>query len=257
MRVLIAFLLIFWSSTASASEWRNSPMLEAIFAASNATGTFVLYDTDSDTLVGYNQKRAETRFIPASTFKIPNTLIGLTVGAVKSVDEIFPYDGKPQPYKFWQKDMGLREAIKVSNVPVYQELARRIGLERMRAELAKLDYGNGEIGAVVDVFWLEGPLTISPVEQTLFLARFAQGKLPLPKKAQMQTRELLLVEQNDDWSLFAKTGTVARHGWWVGWVEKEGKIYTFALNIELPQGQDAPDRIGIGKQCLTALKIID
>ena len=31
--------------------------------------------------------------------------------------------------------MSLRDAIKASNVPVYQELARRIGLERMRANV--------------------------------------------------------------------------------------------------------------------------
>jgi beta-lactamase class D len=252
--------MIVCSSTASASEWQDSSKLEAIFAANNVTGTFVLYDTDADIFIGYNQERAETRFIPASTYKIPNTLIGIITGAVKSVDEVFPYDGKPQPVKSWEKDMGLREAIKVSNVPVYQELARRIGLERMRAELARLGYGNGEIGDVVDVFWLEGPLAISPVEQTLFLARLAHGKLPLPEKTQMQAQELLLMEQNDDWSLFAKTGTAARLspniGWWVGWVETEGKIYTFALNIELPQKADTLNRIGLGKQCLAALGVI-
>lgn len=250
-----------WSSTASAVEWQDNSQLEAIFAAHNLNGTFVLYDTEADTLTGYNRARAETRFIPASTFKIPNTLIGLTVGAVESVDEVFVYDGTPQPFKSWEKDLSLREAIKVSSVPVYQALARRISLERMQTELAKLDYGNGDIGSAVDVFWLEGPLAISPVEQTLFLARLAQGQLPLPETAQRHTREILLIEQNRAWSLFAKTGTTARVtpnvGWWVGWVERNGKILTFALNIELPSKGDSPDRISIGKQCLAALAVID
>ncbi len=51
--------------------------------------------------------------------------------------------------KEWEHDMGLRDAIKISNVPIYQELARRIGLERMKAGVEKLDYGNKDIGEVV------------------------------------------------------------------------------------------------------------
>jgi beta-lactamase class D len=250
-----------WNSVASASEWKENLKVEAVFSASNVIGTFVLYDVETNSFTGYNKKRAETRFSPASTYKIPNTLIGLTVGAVNSVDVTFSYDGKPQPVASWEKDMSLREAIKISCVPVYQQLARKIGLEKMRTELARLDYGNNETGASVDSFWLEGPLAISPVEQTRFLARLAQGTLALPETAQAQVREIVFMEQGATWSLVAKTGTVARCspniGWWVGWVEKEGKIYVFALNIELPQGNDAPDRVSIGKQCLTALEIID
>ncbi|MDR1109220.1 MAG: class D beta-lactamase [Deltaproteobacteria bacterium] len=261
MRFLLVILMMIWNPVASASEWKENPKVEAVFSASNVIGTFVLYDAETNSFTGYNKKRAETRFIPASTYKIPNTLIGLTVGAVNSVDVIFSYDGKPQPVASWEKDMSLREAIKISCVPVYQRLARKIGLEKMRAELARLDYGNNETGASVDSFWLEGPLAISPVEQTRFLARLAQRTLALPETAQAQVREIVFMEQGATWSLFAKTGTVARCspniGWWVGWVEKEGKIYVFALNIELPQGNGAPDRISIGKQCLTALEIID
>jgi beta-lactamase class D len=261
MRVLTLAMLILCPSVLYASEWKENPKVETIFSASNLVGTFTLYDVETDSFTGYNRERAETRFIPASTYKIPNTLIGLTVGTVNSVDIVFSYDGKSQPIESWEKDMSLREAIKVSCVSVYQQLARRTGLEKMRVELAKLDYGNNEIGASVDTFWLEGPLTISPVEQTNFLARLAQTKLSLPEATQLQVREILFMEQNNNWSLFAKTGTVVKHlpniGWWVGWVEKEGKIYTFALNIELPQGQEPPDRIRIGKQCLTALEIID
>lgn len=111
------------------------------------------------------------RFLPASTFKIPNSLIELSVGAVRSVDEVLPYKGPSQPFvKAWAKDMGRREAISLSNVPIYQELARRIGLDRMRENIVRMDYGNKEVGASVDSFWLSGPLKISAVEQALFLA---------------------------------------------------------------------------------------
>ncbi len=260
LRFFAALGILLCASMASASEWQNSSQLDAIFTAHNLTGTFVLYDVQTDTLTGCNKARAETRFIPGSTYKIPNTLIALSVGSVSSVDEVIPYGGKPQMVKAWERDMSLREAIKVSNVPVYQEVARRTGPERMRVELAGLDYGNNDIGKQVDTFWLEGPLAISPVEQTRFLARLAQKTLNLPEKVQDQTKEILLLE-NNNWRLFAKTGTVGRFdpaiGWWVGWVEKENKVYAFALNIELPPNADALNRIDLGKQCLRALKVID
>jgi beta-lactamase class D len=41
-----------------------------------------------------------------------------------------------------------------------------------------MDYGNTEIGTAVDTFWLPGPLKISAVEQTRFLAKLAQDALP-------------------------------------------------------------------------------
>ena len=120
-------------SSADAATWEESTKIRTIFKNSGMNGTFVLYDVAAQKYIGYDKNRAESRFVPASTFKIPNSLIGLSVGAVKSVDEKIPYKGDPNPFiKAWAKDMGLREAIALSNVPIYQELARRIGLERMR-----------------------------------------------------------------------------------------------------------------------------
>jgi beta-lactamase class D len=224
------------------------------------TGTFVLYDVDAGRFVGHNQARSKVRFIPASTFKIPNSLIGLAVEAVEGVDEILPYGGKPQSFAVWEKDMGLREAITLSNVPIYQELARRIGLERMRENVSKLGYGNGRIGATVDTFWLEGPLKISAIEQARFLARLAQGQLPLPADVQASVREIVLLEQGDNWRLYGKTGWEnapnSGIGWWVGWVKKDDHVYAFALNIDIQKATDAGKRIEIGKARLAALGVL-
>src|SRR5690606_18887771 len=108
--------------------------------------TFVLYEASADRLALVNAERARQRFVPASTFKITNSLIALETGVVKDADEVIPYGGKPQRVKEWERDMSMRDAIAVSNVPVYQELARRIGLERYKAWLERLKYGNREIG---------------------------------------------------------------------------------------------------------------
>ncbi|WP_425429657.1 class D beta-lactamase [Desulfovibrio litoralis] len=256
-----------------ALSWQESPELKPLFTELGIKeGTFVLYDVNENILKGYNKKRAETRFIPGSTYKIPNALIGLSVGAVKNVDEVLPYGGQPQPIKAWEHDMSLRDAIKMSNVPIYQELARRIGLINMWKLLDKLNFGNDEVlkplmhrrkglGVVaIDRFWLDGPLKISAVEQVEFLKRLALGELPVDKEIQQSVREILKLEQGENWALFGKTGAVDKYnpslGWWVGWVEKEGRVYIFALNIDMLDNTYFERRISLGKNCLKKLGVL-
>ncbi|MET1076968.1 MAG: class D beta-lactamase [Pseudomonas sp.] len=257
---VVAAAALVWGLQVQAVELVESPAVKALFEQAEVRGTFVLYDVASGRFSGHDRWRADTRFIPASTFKIANSLIGLSTGAVDSVDQLLPYGGQPQPLKVWEQDMSLRQAIKVSNVPVYQELARRIGLARMRSNVAQLGYGTGEIGDVVDNFWLKGPLAISAVEQTGFLARLAQGRLPFPAEAQAQVRSITLMEKGSGWSLYAKTGLADSYepdiGWWVGWLEQDGKLYSFAMNISMPDPADAAKRLELGKASLRALGVL-
>lgn len=260
MKSLFAAVILLFAFHAYALDWQDSSQVSQLFDRAGVQGTFVLYDVTAQRLTGHNPDRADTRFIPASTFKIPNTLIGLSVGAVENVDEVLPYGGKPQPFKVWEKDMGLREAITLSNVPIYQELARRTGLERMRDGVSRMDYGSGEIGTVVDDFWLVGPLEISAIEQARFLAKLARDELPFPKNFQQSVRQIVLLEQNDGWALYGKTGWVNAPnpgiGWWVGWVQKDGHVYAFALNMDIQQASDASKRVELGKASLRALGVL-
>jgi beta-lactamase class D len=233
--------------------------LASLFNEAGAVGTFVLVSEEK--LQVHNVTRAETRYVPASTFKIANTIVALEVGSVSNVDEVLPYGGKPQFLKIWERDMSLREALPISNVPIYQELARRTGLEAIKTWLAKLDYGNADPGAIVDRFWLDGPLKISAIEQAQFLQRLATRKLPIQEKTFAQVSDITVTERGPGWVLHSKTGWFmpkdATHiGWWVGWIEKEGAIHTFALNIDMPNEDDAAKRIPLGRKCLAALGII-
>lgn len=259
MKILFTVLAFLWSGQALALDIEQSPELEGLFEEAGVTGTFVLYDVNADRLVVHNLTRAAKRFIPASTFKIPNSLIGLSTRAVETIDEILPYGGKPQHFKSWEQDMGLRDAIKISNVPVYQELARRIGLERMRENLAAIPYGNFQAGSEVDTFWLRGPLEISAFEQAEFLAHLAQGTLPFPLDAQRSVREIVQLEQRDGRILYGKTGWTTTPdpdiGWWVGWVTSKGAVFSFALNIDMPDKGDIAKRVELGKACLRELGI--
>lgn len=244
----------------SASAWEESTAIAELFKANGARGTFVV-DTQGK-LIGHDEQRAKKRYVPASTFKIPNSLIGLSTSAVESVDEAIPYRGDPHPFmKEWARDMSLRDAIKLSNVPIYQELARRIGITRMRDAVTALEYGSAEIGSTVDRFWLDGPLKISAIEQTRFLRKLADGALPFPLQHQKSVGEITQLESGLGWSLHGKTGWENAPnrgiGWWVGWVQRGGDVHAFALNMDIENADDAKKRVTLGRSCLTALGLLD
>jgi beta-lactamase class D len=258
---LMAVAVLALPAPVAAEPWREEPALTALFRDAGVNGTFVLLDEGSDTLRGTNRARAEQRFSPASTFKVANALIALSLGAVRGVDEQIPYTGDANPLmREWLQPMGLRGAMSLSNVPLYQELARRIGLERMGEAIGRLRYGNAQIGTSVTTFWLRGPLAISAVEQTRFLSDLAHQRLPFPRKAQQQVAEITRVDGGPGWSLHAKTGWQnapgAGVGWWVGWVQKGDQITPFALNIAMAGTADAPKRERLGRQSLQALGIL-
>ncbi len=104
-------------------------------------------------------------------------------------------------------------------------------------------------------FWLDGPLAISAVEQTEFLSRLVDGKLPMTSEAMRAVKEITLVEKTTAIELPAKTGWQfdEKLGWWVGWVVRDCKSYPFALNIDLPRDADAARRIPLGRECLHSL----
>lgn len=259
MRLLLALLMLPACLLTKAAEWKESPELARLFKREGVSGTFVVHDLANDHYTVHDRQRAHTRFVPASTFKIANSLIGLASGVVADVDQVLPYGGGPTRRPEWAQDMSLRDAIRISNVPVYQGLARRIGIERMRTGLRQLEYGNMDPGTVVDTFWLEGPLAISAWEQTVFLDRLVRDALPVPKPAMAAVRAIL--RQEGPAELYAKTGWGAPRGgaeigWWVGWVKKDGKVYTFALNLDIPDDAAGAKRVPLGKAGLQALGLL-
>jgi len=233
--------------------------LKRVFDQAGVTGTFVLMDISADRTYVVDPARAARRINPASTFKIANSLIAFDTGAVRDDQEVIPYGGKPQPLKQWEHDMALPEAIRLSAVPIYQEVARRIGPQRMQAYLDAFDYGNRQIGSVIDQFWLRGPLEISAFEEARFTSRMALKQLPVKPRTWEMVHRMLLIEQQGDAALYAKTGVAGEYrpqiGWWVGWVERAGRVYAFALNIDLPHEGDVDKRIPLGKQLMQALAV--
>src|SRR5215217_1916155 len=121
----------------------------------------------------------------------------------------------------WNRDHDLRTAIKVSALPVYQQIAREVGAERMTKYVRDFQYGNADASGPIDQFWLGSTLQISAFEQIDFLKRLVALQLPVSERSVRIVREILINEASADYVLRAKTG-VARGtpgvGWWVGWV---------------------------------------
>lgn len=219
----------------------------------------VIYDGQRIQTVGNDLSRANRAFIPASTFKILNALIGLQHHKVNQT-EIFKWNGQKQAFSSWEKDMTLAEAMQVSAIPVYQELARRIGLDLMQSEVKRVRYGNGEIGTKIDQFWLKGPLTITPYQEVEFVYRLAIEQLPFDVKVQQQVKQMLLIEQRGDLKLYAKSGwgadVVPQVGWYTGWVDNgHGKITAFSLNMQMETGNDIQERKQLTLDILDKLNI--
>jgi beta-lactamase class D len=232
-------------------------------------GTFVLLDAQIGRLIVHNPERARTPFLPASTFKIANTLIALRVGAVDGPEALLVRDSLRAPRQDWwpavwaRDHHTLRTALAGSVVWYYQELARRIGPQRMQAYLDDFDYGNRDISGGTDQFWLTGGLRISPLEQVDFLRRFYHGELGISARTTNTVRELLVLEKEPGYRLSGKTGwaglgeaDVPQVGWLVGYLERGEAVYFFATNIRIRDASDAAARLAITRVILADLGLL-
>ncbi len=243
------------------SEFRDD--LAKHFFDLGTVGTFVGYKVDDYLIVASDKVRSGEGKLPASTFKIPNSLIALETGVVADPDkDVFKWDGVTRSIEAWNKDHTLRSAIAASAVPVYQEIARRIGAERMQKYVDLFEYGNRDIGGGIDQFWLTGNLRIDPIQQVDFVDRLRRGVLPVSKRSQDLVRDILPVTKVGDATIHAKSGLLGAEigkpslGWMVGWAEKGPQQTVFAMNMDVRDPSQIPARMTVTQQCLTDIVAI-
>lgn len=227
-------------------------------------GGFFLYDYKAKTYKVSDKSDFVRATSPASTFKIPNSLIALEVGAIKDENEIIKWDGEKRWLPVWDKDHDLSEAYKNSTVWFYQELARRIGEKNYEKYLKACNYGNKDISGGLTKFWLGTSLKISPKNQLEFLTKLHEEKLPFSKRTFEITKRIMIREQTNDYILRAKTGWDVSNGqdagWFVGYVEKKSNVYFFALRMQKPEARQMPEfasrRIEITTKILKQMGIL-
>ena len=258
---LFLLFILFACSPQSNSILNNysSSDLEGIFKSEKINGCFAIYDLKNDAKLSFNSERLDSAFLPASTFKIINSMIALETGVIQDEKEIIKWDSIDRRYNEWNRDQNLESGLKYSAVWFYQELARRIGEERMKHWVEASDYGNKNINGGIDVFWLSGDIRISPNQQIDFLQKLYFNQLPFLQKNQEIVKKIMIVEQTPDYTIRAKTGWAARInkqiGWYVGYIEKGENVYFFAINIDIKNSDDAPKRKIIVSKILDHLQL--
>jgi len=259
----LLFTFYFSFHSCSPNNVAEDDSLKKYFDDAHVTGTFGLYDNGQDHFTVYNLSRfKDSSYLPASTFKIVNSLIGIETGRISNEKMVIAWDGihrRPE----WDKDLTMEEAFKVSAVPYYQEVARRIGKDTMQHWLDTLGYGarygRAVIKTSIDTFWLDNSIKITADEQLGLVKKLYFDQLPFQKRSQEIVKKVMLQESNANYKLSYKTGYGFREngdalGWVVGWIEENQHPYFFALNIEGPHDTDmVPVRMYILKSILAQL----
>lgn len=258
--VLNSFLILCLFSPISANAIDEDSALAKLFIERNVKGTIIISSLNGEVEYLFNKKRSETRYLPASTFKVPNTLIALHEGAVANEMERIKWDGEDKGWEPWNKDQSIKTAFPISCVWFYQELAKRIGNSKYLSHLDQLNYGNKKTGPEVSTFWLEGELTISAREQIDFLKKLYKGELPYKKSHTQIVKNIMIVEKNPRFTIRAKTGWAMRItnqlGWYVGYVETSQKVWFFVINLDIGNENDAAYRKEITMEALKIKGII-
>lgn len=210
---------------------------QEILDSAHVEGTIVIYSDSDSIYYSNNFNKASLGQLPASTYKIPNSIIALETGIIASDSTICKWNGQPRGLEIWEQDLSLKDAFRYSCVPCYQEIARKIGTERMNNYLDRLEYPGMVVNdETLDIFWLQGASRISIMDQLEFLQRLYYSKLPIESKNEKIIKRMMVLDQNESYTFRGKTGwsiTEGRNnGWFVGYLEGLDNVYFFALNID-------------------------
>jgi len=213
------------------------PELQVILDSTQLEGSILIHSLNTNTLYSNDFNWKPEGVLPASTFKIVNSIIGLETGVIEHDSVVFHWDGESRGMEIWEQDLSLKKAFHYSCVPCYQEVALEIGAERMNSYVTKLNYGDLHIDdGSIDNFWLQGDSKITQLKQIDFLKRLYLGKLPISHRTQEIMNSLMVIEETDTYKLWGKTGWSIRgehnNGWFVGYIKTNGDTYFFATNIE-------------------------
>lgn len=212
--------------------------LKKYFDEQKAKGTFGLFNNGNGQFTIYNLPRyRDSAYLPASTFKIVNSLIGLQTGVISNDSMQVKWDGVQRDIQDWNQDLSMYRAFRVSAVPYYQEVARRIGKDTMQRWLDSLSYGTVKINGPIDSFWLDNSLKITPDEQLGLVKRLYFNQLPFFTPYQETVKKAMLFEDKPTHKLAYKTGLGRKEdgtlvGWVVGWIEENRHPHFFVLNME-------------------------
>jgi beta-lactamase class D len=239
LSVIFIIFIIFVHGSCSVNQAKIDNSLKKYFDSAKVDGCFSMVNNQTGEVSVYNMKLDTQRFLPASTFKIVNSLIGLETGRITDEKMVIKWDGIKRRNEAWNRDLSMAEAFKISSISYYHEVARRIGRDTMRQWIDTLQYGNMNVSGPVDSFWINNTLKISPDEQLGLVKKLYFDKLPFQKRTQQIVKDMMLQENNTLYKLSYKTGWGYDEmqnaiGWVVGWIEENQHVYFFVTLVISP-----------------------
>ncbi len=201
------------------------------------TGSFVLYDAAQDSWQIYNKEYATMRIPPASTYKIYIALSGLEWGIISPGQSLICWNGQPNIYDVWNQDQTLTSAMQNSVNWYFQSIDRQMGMSAIKKFIRQTGYGNQMAEGGPDAYWLNASLKISPVEQVEMLRKLYYNQFGFSPENIEAVKNSICLYDSDNGAVYGKTGTqqisgTNVSGWFIGYVEKEGRPYFFATNIQ-------------------------
>ncbi|MCA5004984.1 class D beta-lactamase [Sphingobacterium bovistauri] len=260
MRNFLPFILLFFVACdfQGNTPTRNLDLkdkIDDIFSKQDLKGTILVYDAKQKVYYSNDFGLAEKGYLPASTFKIANSIIAFESDVLKDENTVMKWDGQKRALPSWEKDMNVREAFQASCLPCYQEVAKNIGAKRMKTYLNKLHYNNMEVSeSTISDFWIKGNSHITPFEQIDFMQRLYTKKLPILNTTYDKMLHIFEKEKTSTYTYYGKSGwsenNSVNNGWFVGFVVKNTQAYYFALNAE-PIDQNNTSKFTEGRELAT------
>ncbi|HVU57494.1 MAG TPA: penicillin-binding transpeptidase domain-containing protein [Puia sp.] len=229
---ILAFLL----AGCSQGNVTEDDSFKQYFDAAGVNGSFGMFDNGQGHFTIYNLHRyRDSSYLPAGTFDILQSLIGVQTGVVKDDSAVIIRDSVHSADTLCGGTLTLEDAFRNNCAPAFRELARRIGKDTLKKWIDSLGYGNKDIGS--DVFWMDNHLAITSDEQLGLVKKLYFDQLPFFPRSQKVVRQMMLMEGNSNYKLSYKIGEGMRKDghaftWFIGWIEENKNPYFFVLNLD-------------------------
>ncbi len=262
------FIFILWFTIPASTSGQVE--FQQLFEECGVEGSVTIYDYDRARWIYSDSLDSIRETLPASTFKIINTLIAIETGVIKDENQVVGWPGSTDTVKYGYRpniyhDMTIKEAFQKSAGWVYVELAKQVGKDRYLKYLRAVDYGNLNLSHPDTDFWNFGGFGISPEAQIRILVGIYEESLQFSPQAFDIVKRIMVTEKKSEYVVRAKTGWTRYGGkdtgWWVGYIEVEENVYFFATRIMKPRNRSNPNfgecRKEITKKFLRQLGILE
>ncbi len=184
---------------------------------------YLLLVQEGDQVLQRGTLDPEEALAPCSTFKLPHALIALERGVIGPGSDVRTCD--PNRCHADHGRIAMADAIRLSCLSYFRQVARDLGSEAEAAGLKALGYPvTGDLQPL-EGFWLRGSgLRLTARQQLTWIRRFYAEGLPVAKDHLESVRAASRRVEGLGWSLWGKPGSsdpeaAMVHGWFTGKVQ--------------------------------------